>query len=200
MLPPSLSAESAFREYGLTDLGAVAIERMLTLDDEHIGNEWRDVNGLITAMAIAAYRAGLWRPFRVVSNGVNSDAVTPGGALMLPDDFEDEYYSTGDIANPLAIIHHELMAHVLPLKEAEGLEPGRERELICIRFESEMLRYLGLRERALNWGRDDGVLNHTLHEPSEQYYQGLVRYDKAGALVEVDPDTLSITGAAIDII
>ena len=197
LVTPSRDCEIAFQAYGQTELGAVALTRLLQMDDEYIKTGWRELNGLLTEEGIKAYGKGLWRPFRVASNGYESDTVTPSGALMLPDDFTEEFYSTGDVANPLAILHHELMAHVLPLKEAEGLEPGREMELICIRFESEMLRELGLRERHLNWGLDDGTLNHTLHEPTERYYRGLVRYDEAGDLVEVSPESYDIIGPAI---
>jgi len=69
-------------------------------------------------------------------------------------------------------------------------------ELICIRLESEMLREQSLPERTLNWGKDDGTLDHTLHESSEQYLQGLVRYDHDGTLIEVDPETDIIIGPA----
>jgi hypothetical protein len=62
----------------------------------------------------------------------------------------------------LLILHHEIKAHVLPLIEAEGLAPGREIELICVRLKSEMLRELGLPERKFNWGRDDGTLDYIL--------------------------------------
>ena len=196
LIPPSASVEAAFHEYGQTELGATALQRLIAMDEKHIKQGWRTRDGVLTEKGIEAYGAGLWRPFRVASNGEFSDTVTPSGALVLPDDFDEELYSTGDIANPLAILHHELKAHVLPLKEAEGLEPGREMELICIRFESEMLRELGLRERALNWGRDDGTLDHTLHEPSEQYFEGLVRHDEEGNLVEVSPETFEVIGAA----
>ncbi len=197
LVSPSANVEAAFRAYAQTELGAVALERLIALDEIHIKQDWREEDGTITLAGIEAYGAGQWRPFRVASNGEDSDAVTPSGALVLPDQFtEGEFYSTGDIANPLAILHHELMAHVLPLIEAEGLEPGREMELICIRFESEMLRELGLPERALNWGKDDGTLDHTLHEPSEQYYRGLVQLNDRGELVEIDPDTNKVIGLA----
>jgi len=197
LMPPSSSVAVAFRQYGQTELGASALERLLIEDDKYIKQGWRKVDGMLTDTGIEAYGKGEWRPFRIASSGEESDAVTPSGVLMLPDVFPDaRFYSTGDIVNPLAILHHELMAHVLPLKAAEGLEPGREMELICIRLESDMLRELGLRQRALNWGKDDGVLNHTLHEPSEQYFQGLVQYDTEGSLIEVDPDTNKVIGPA----
>lgn len=123
--------------------------------------------------------------------------MTPSGVLVLPDSFIRESYSTGDIADPLAIIHHELKAHVLPLKEAAGLVPGREMELICIRLESEMLQEQDLPARRLNWGRDDGTLDHTLHETSERYFHGLVRYDDYDrSLVEINPATESVIGLA----
>jgi len=193
---PSRDVEAAFYSYGQTNLGAFALKALLKMDQQYIDKGWRLPTGALTYKGVEAYGKGLWRPFRVASNGYESDTVTPSGALMVPDDFRQEEYSTGDIANPLAILHHELKAHVLPLKEAEGLEPGKEMELICIRFESEMLRELGLRERMLNWGKDDGTLDHTLHEESEQYYYGLVRFDREGKLVEVNPETGEVTGAA----
>lgn len=194
---PSASVEAAFRAYAHTELGAVALARLIKWDNTFIEKKWRKPDGALTEAGIKAYGDGLWRPFRVASNGEESDTVTQSGAMVLPDNFPDEeFYSTGDVLNPLAILHHELMAHVLPLKAAEGLEPGREMELICIRFESEMLRELGLRERHLNWGKDDGTLDHTLHEPSEQYFEGLVRYNRKGELVEIDPETDTVIGPA----
>ena len=194
---PSDLVEMAFRHYAQTELGAVALARLLEWDQQFINHGWREESGALTEAGISAYGDGLWRPFRVASNGDSPDTVTPSGALVLPDQFVQEYYSTGDISNPLAILHHEIKAHVLPLKEAKGLVPGREMELICIRLESEMLRELGLQERRLNWGKDDGTLDHTLHEASESYYHGLVRQDEAGVLVEVEPDTYNIVGPAI---
>jgi len=196
LMAPSKMVEDAFRDYALTELGAVALARLITWDNQFIERGWRMPDGSLTEKGIHAYGENKWRPFRVCSNGEDSDAVTPSGALILPDMFNEEYYSTGDVSNPLAIIHHEIKAHVLPLKEGEGLVPGREMELICIRLESEMLRELGLPDRKLNWGLDDGTLNHTLHESSEQYYHGLVRYADSGKLVEVDPQTEQIIGIA----
>lgn len=197
LTPPSVMVEQAFYEYARSELGAVALARLLAWDNRFIEKGWRDVNGAITEAGFAAYGKGLWRPFRVASNGSGSDTVTPSGALILPDLLDEEYYSTGDIANPLAIIHHELKAHVLPLKEGKGLSPGRQMELICIRLESEMLDELGLPKRQLNWGLDDGTINHTLHEPSEHYYHGLVRCDDGGNLVEIDPVTEQTIQAAV---
>lgn len=193
---PSALVEAAFREYAQTDLGAVALARLLAWDDQFIEKGWREPGGAITEEGIMAYGEGKWRPFRVASNGTEADTVTPSGVLVLPDEFVQENYSTGDVSNPLAILHHEIKAHVLPMKEAEGLVPGREMELICIRLESEMLRELGLPERRLNWGRDDGTLDHTLHESSERYFYGLVCHDEFGTLVEVDPETGNVIGPA----
>ena len=193
---PSTMVEEAFVEYAQTELGAVALARLIEWDDRFIEIGWRETNGALTEAGIYAYGEGQWRPFRVASNGEDADTVTPSGALVLPDSFDEEYYSTGDVSNPLAILHHEIKAHVLPLKEAEGLVPGREMELICIRLESEMLRELGLPERQLNWGKDDGTLDHTLHESSERYFHGLVRYDEYGKLVEIDPETNRKIGLA----
>lgn len=193
---PSTMVEEAFREYAQTELGAVALARLREWDNQFIAMGWREPDGALTAEGIEAYGEGKWRPFRVASNGDDPDTVTPSGALVLPDMFHEEYYSTGDVSNPLAILHHEIKAHVLPLKEAEGLVPGREMELICIRLESEMLRELGLPERKLNWGKDDGTLDHTLHESSEQYFHGLVRHDDDGKLVEIDPETDRTIGPA----
>ena len=196
LLAPSQMVQEAFYEYSKTELGAVALARLIEWDDQFIDKGWRTKQGALTEDGIMAYGEGLWRPFRVVSNGHDPDTVTPSGALVLPDNFEEEFYSTGDVSNPLAILHHEIKAHVLPLKEAEGLVPGREMELICIRLESEMLRELGLPERQLNWGKDDGTLDHTLHESSERYFHGLVRYDEAGDLIEIAPTTETIIGPA----
>lgn len=197
LMEPSDMVERAFCEYARSELGAVALARLLAWDDHFIEKGWRDKYGALTEAGITAYGKGLWRPFRVASNGNGSDAVTPSGALLLPDLFCEGNYSTGDLSNPLAIIHHELKAHVLPLKEGKGLAPGRKMELICIRLESEMLNELGLPGRRLNWGMDDGTIDHTLHEASERYYHGLVRYDHAGNLVEVDPDTKRTIQAAV---
>jgi len=197
LLSPSLSVEGAFREYGQTELGAVAIEGILAKDDKYISKGWRTHDGTLTHEGIKAFGAGHWRPFRVASNGEESDVVTTSGVLLLPDDFTQEVYSTGDIAHPLAVLHHEIMAHILPSKEAKELEPGLEMELICIRFESDMLRQLGLTERKLNWGQDDGIRNQTLYEPGEQYYNGLVIESNDRSLVEIDPDTQKIIGLAI---
>ena len=196
LLAPSKKVEEAFVEYAQTELGAVALARLIEWDNRFIETGWRKKDGALTEEGINAYGEGQWRPFRIVSNGDNPDTVTPSGALVLPDSFDEEYYSTGDVSNPLAILHHEIKAHVLPLKEAEGLVPGREMELICIRLESEMLRELGLPERRLNWGKDDGTLDHTLHESSKQYFHGLVRYDDNGTLVEIDPETDRTIGLA----
>jgi len=193
---PSTKVEKAFHRYAQTDLGAVALARLIEWDSQYIKLGWREPDGLLTQRGIYAYGKGQWRPFRVASNGDETDAVTPSGVLVLPDEFDEEYYSTGDVSNPLAILHHEIKAHVLPLKEADGLMPGREMELICIRLESEMLRELGLPERHLNWGKDDGVFDHTLHEKSEQYFHGLVRYDNNGYLIEIDPKSNHIIGEA----
>ena len=192
---PSEMVKDAFLEYAQTELGAVALARLIAWDNRFIEMGWRDIDGSLTEKGILAYGEGKWRPFRVASNGDGADTVTPSGALVLPDLFQEEYYSTGDVSNPLAILHHEIKAHVLPMKEAEGLVPGREMELICIRLESEMLLELGLPERHLNWGKDDGTLDHTLHEASEQYFHGLIRYED-GNLVEIDPDTGCIVGRA----
>lgn len=186
---PSPAVTAAFRDYGQTDLGAVALARLLAWDNRFIEMGWRATNGALTEAGIAAYGTGRWRPFRVASNGYGPDIVTPSGVLVLPDDFFRSRYSTGDIADPLAILHHEIKAHVLPMCEAAGLHRGKQMELICIRLESEMLGELGLPERRLNWGRDDGTLNHTLHESTEQYYHGLVRHEHDGALIEIEPET-----------
>lgn len=196
LVAPSTMVEAAFREYALTELGAVALARLIDWDNRFIAMGWRKANGELTEPGIDAYGKGQWRPLRVASNGEGADTVTPSGALVLPDRFHEEFYSTGDVAHPLAILHHEIKAHVLPLKEAKGLVPGRDMELICIRLESEMLRELGLPERRLNWGRDDGTLDQTLHEPSEQYFHGLVRIDDKGKLIEVDPATDHVIGFA----
>jgi len=192
---PSSMVEEAFRAYALTELGAVALARLIDWDNHFIELGWRLRDGSLTDEGINAYGENKWRPFRVVNNGVGADAVTPSGALLLPEDFLQEFYTTGDISNPLAILHHEIKAHVLPLREGKGLVPGREMELICVRLESEMLGELGLPERKLNWGLDDGTLDHTLHEPSEKYFHGLVR-DDSGTLVEVNPETEDVIGLA----
>lgn len=196
LLAPSKMVEDAFHQYAQTELGTVALVRLIAWDDRFIEWGWRNIDGSLTKQGIQAYGEAKWRPFCVASNGDNSDTVTQSGALVLPDMFDEEYYSTGDVSNPIAILHHEIKAHVLPLKEAAGLIPGREMELICIRLESEMLRELGLPERRLNWGKDDGTIDHTLHESSEQYYHGLVRYNGEGKLVEVEPDTDRTIGPA----
>lgn len=196
LVAPSIMIEDAFREYAQTQLGAVALARLITWDNRFIERGWRNIDGTLTEAGINAYGKGQWRPFRVASNGDGSDAVTPSGALVLPDQFHEKFYSTGDVSNPLAILHHEIKAHVLPLKEGKNLVPGREMELICIRLESEMLRELGLPERRLNWGKDDGTLDHTLHEPSEQYFHGLVRIDNNGRLIEIDPESERTIGSA----
>lgn len=193
---PSELVAKAFRDYAFTELGAVALARLIDWDNQFIDKGWRTAEGALTEAGIRAYGDGLWRPFRVASNGDDPDTVTPSGTLVLPDMFVEEFYTTGDVSNPLAILHHEIKAHVLPLKEAEGLKPGRQMELICIRLESEMLLELGLPERRLNWGQDDGTLDHTLHEPTERYFHGLVRYDNSGNLVEVNPRTDDIIGPA----
>jgi len=193
---PSTKVENAFRAYAITELGAVALARLIEWDNQFIKLGWREPEGLLTQKGIHAYGKGQWRPFRVASIGDGADTVTPSGVLVLPDEFNEAYYSTGDVLNPLAILHHEIKAHVLPLKEAGGLVPGREMELISIRLESEMLRELGLPERYLNWGKDDGILDHTLHEKTEQYFHGLVRYDNYGQLVEVEPESNLIIGKA----
>lgn len=195
LFAPSDMVAAAFREYARTELGAVALARLIAWDNRYITQGWRTPDGALTEAGIRAYGAGKWRPLRVASNGEDADTVTPSGALVLPDILTREYYSTGDIADPLAIIHHELKAHVLPLKEAKGLVPGREMELICIRLESEMLRELGMPARRLNWGRDDGTLDHTLHEASEEYFHGLVRYAD-GHLMQINPDTEEVLGPA----
>jgi len=192
---PSNMVEEAFAEYAQTELGAVALERLITFDNHFIERGWRRKDGSLTDPGIYAYGEAKWRPFRVASNGEGSDAVTPSGTLLLPDMFHQEYYTTGDVSNPLAILHHEIKAHVLPLKEGADLVPGREMELICIRLESEMLHELGLPERQLNWGLDDGIHNHTLHEKSEYYYHGLVRHED-GKLIEIDPVTDITIGTA----
>ncbi|VAW82299.1 hypothetical protein MNBD_GAMMA12-3116 [hydrothermal vent metagenome] len=194
---PSMSVVVAFQEYGQTELGSVTIEKILQEDEKNIVKGWRKINGELTRQGIEAYGAGLWRPFRVASNGEEPDIVTASGVLLLPDDFIQEIYSTGDIAHPLAVLHHELMAHVLPLNATETMDPGLAMELICIRYESEMLRELGIAERKLNWGQDDGIRNQTLHEPSEQYYEGLVIENSNRVLVEINPETCEVVGPAI---
>lgn len=192
---PSVIVENAFRDYAQTDLGAVAVARLLDWDDIYIDRGWRDPEGGLTDAGITAYGEGKWRPFRVASSGYEPDTVTQSGVMVVPDILLRDYYSTGDIEDPFAILHHELKAHVLPLKEAAGLVPGLKMELICVRLESEMLLELGLPQRRLNWGKDDGSLNHTLHESSEHYFRGLVRYDDR-QLVEIDPETGRVIGHA----
>lgn len=196
LMPPSPLVEQAVRDYGESELGAVSLARLLAWDDQFITRGWREPDGALTESGIMAYGAGKWRPFRIASNGAGPDTVTPSGVLVLPDHFVMEHYSTGDICHPLAMLHHEIKGHVLPLKEGAGLEPGREMELICVRLESEMLRELGLSPRTLNWGRDDGTLDHTLHEASERYYHGLVVHDGKGGLIEIQPDTGQFIGVA----
>lgn len=197
LLPVSSQVVDALRNYALSELGAVALQRLLAWDDEFIARGWREVGGAISETGFAAFGAGLWRPLRVASSGNNPDTVTHSGVLILPDYFQQDVYSTGDIEDPLAVLHHELKAHVLPLKEAEGLVPGREMELICVRLESEMLHEQGLPQRRLNWGCDDGFLDHTLHEASEQYYYGLVWQDEHGHLLQVSPETGETLGEAV---
>ena len=196
LLAPSPMVESAFRHYALTDLGAVTIKRLLRWDDRFIDRAWRSPNGELTHKGVLAYGMGMWRPFRVASHEHESDTVTPSGVLLLPDIFDENTYSTGDLAQPLAILHHELKAHILPLKEGIGLTPGPALELICLSLESESLRELGLTERKLHWGKDGGTLDHTLHIESKCYFQGLVRQDENGNLLEIDPDTADIKAAA----
>lgn len=193
--PPSKQVTRAFAEYALSDLGAVALARLVAWDEQFIRRGWRNKDGSLTDEGIRAWGAGHWRPFRVASSGDGPDTVTPSGLLVLPDHFVRERYTTGDVADPLAIIHHELKAHVLPLREARGLSPGRRMELICVRLESEMLVESGLPPRRLNWGKDDGFLDHTLHEESEQYFHGLVRYVE-GELLEFDPQSGTPLGPA----
>lgn len=193
---PSKAVFDAFIEYGQTDLGAVALARLIAWDDRFINNGWRKPDGTITEDGFSAYGMGRWRPFRVASSGTASDTVTQSGALVLPDEFEEELYSTGDVAHPLAIIHHEIKAHVLPLKEARGLKPGRKMELICIRLESEMLDAIHKPKRRLNWGKDDGTTDHTLYEVTEQYYYGLVHRDKHHNLLQIDPESQTVIGPA----
>ncbi len=194
--PPSSMIEQLFCDYAHTEPGAQVLARLLEWDDVFIRKGWREPGGALTADGISAYGAGLWRPFRVASSGDGADTVTPSGVLLLPDLFEQKRYSTGDIADPLAILHHELKAHVLPLNDAAGLAPGRELELLCVRMESEMLRELDLPERRLHWSRDRGGKDHTLDERNEFYYRGLVRPDESGRLVRVSPESGRILGAA----
>jgi len=196
LMAPSSLVETVFYDYVQTELGAVALAGLLEWDNQFIDMGWRSIDGALTDEGIRSYGEGKWRPFRVASNGTGSDAVTPSGVLLLPDNFEQEYYATGDISHPLAILHHEIKAHVLPLREAEGLVPGREMELICVRLESEMLRELGLPDRLLNWGMDDGTIDHTLHELDEKYYHGLIRYNDGGELIQIDPESKQIIGFA----
>ncbi len=47
-----------------------------------------------------------------------------------------------------------------------------------------------------DWGKDDGTLDHTLHESSEKYFYGLVRYDTDRRLVEIDPENDCTIGLA----
>lgn len=193
---PSSLVESIFRAYARTELGFAALSRILATDEFEIQQGWRRSSGYITDAGIAAYGAGQWRPFRVASAGDGLDTVTPSGVLLLPDVFPAaEYYATGDTMNPLAMLHHEIMAHVLPQKEA--VAAGREAELLCISYENEMLHALGLPKRRLNWGLERGTLNRTLHVATGHYYQGLVRFNEHGTLVEVDPDSDEIIGDAI---
>ena len=198
---PELAAPSAlvvdsFRVYAQTDLGAVALARLLEWDDQYIALGWRTNSGTLTESGIHAYAQGKWRPFRVASCADGPDRVTPSGALLLPDRFIQEWYSTGDIAHPLAVLHHELKAHVLPMREARGLVHGRAMALICLGLESEMLSELDLPVRRLEWGRDDSTLDQTLYEPTEQMFHGLVRCDDAGELVEINPDNDVVIGKA----
>ena len=192
---PSAKVEAAFLEYAQTELGAVAVARLLAWDGQYIRAGWREPGGALTEAGIQAYGEGRWRPFGVASSGTEPDTVRPSGLLVVPDELERGFYSTGDIEDPFAVLHHEIKAHVLPLKEAAGLVPGLEMELICVRLESEVLMELGLPQRRLNWGRDDGFRNHTLHERHERYYQGLVRYE-GNDLVEVDPERGTVLGEA----
>jgi hypothetical protein len=192
---PSMLVETAFRDYAQTDLGAVAISRLLAWDDEFISRGWRELDGGLSEAGIEAYAQGKWRPFRVASSGYEADTVTQSGLMLVPDKLVRDTYSTGDIEDPFALIHHELKAHVLPLKEAAGLKPGKKMELICVRLESEMLNELGLPERTLNWGKDDGSLDHTLCERDEHYYLGLVRQID-GELLEMNPETERVIGPA----
>lgn len=189
LLPPSSLVTEALRDYAQTELGAVALARLLAWDEQFITLGWREAGGALTEAGIAAYGKGDWRPLRVACNGDGPDTVSPSGVLLLPEHFVMHHYSTGDICHPLAMLHHELKGHVLPLKEGAGLLPGREMELICVRLESEMLQELGLPGRTLNWGRDDGTLDQTLHEASEHYYHGLVVHDATAGLIEIDPET-----------
>lgn len=193
---PSLKVENAFRDYALTDLGAVAVARLLRWDNQFVDKGWRMKSGELSQQGIRAYGAGHWRPFRVASNGNGSDTVTPSGVLMLPDTFVDDYYSTGDLAHRFAIIHHELKAHVLPIKEGAGLKPGPKMEMICVRLESEMLREISLPQRELNWGKDGGGSDRTLHVASRCHYQGLVRHEQNGRLMEVDPASNTVKAPA----
>jgi len=198
LLPPSSLVEQAFRDYGQTDLGAVAIARLLRWDDQYIDLGWRFRNGALSEKGIHAYGAGYWRPFRVASNGDEHDSVTPSGAMLLPDVFNCDYYSTGDIAHPFAIIHHELKAHVLPLMEGRGLQPGHKMQLICIGLESELLREIDLPERQLHWGKDGGTLDHTLNVGNQRYYHGLVQRSDDGDFIEIDALTGQSKGPAVE--
>jgi len=197
LLPPTALVERAFREYGQTDLGAVTLSRLLAWDDQFIRLGWRKKNGTLSEKGIAAFGAGLWRPFRIASHGLHADTVTPSGVLLLPDNFIDDVYSTGDIAHRHAILHHELKAHVLPIKEGAGLQPGRAMQLICIRLESEALKEISLPERRLHWDKDGGIHNHTLNVDDELYYHGLARHTKDGKLMEVDPQSDAIIRPAV---
>jgi len=199
LMPPSLLVENALREYSLTDLGAVALARLIRWDNQFIDKGWRKKNGDLTDLGILAYGAGYWRPLRVASSGTEPDNVTPSGVMMLPDDFQQEFYSTGDIAHPFAILHHELKAHVLPLKEGIGLKPGPKMEFICVQLESEVLREISLPERTLNWGKDGGTLDRTLSVSNKRYYNGLVRNGENGELVEINPVSKTIIGLASEI-
>lgn len=193
---PSACVETVFRAYAQTGLGAETLQLVLATDEVEIDNGWRDADGTLTPAGINAYGAGEWRPFRVANGGTETDTVTPSGVLLIPEIFpEAKTYATGEIINPIAVLHHELKAHVLPQKEA--VAAGRDEEMLCIRYESDMLRELGLPERTLNWGMEFANRNQTLHTPTGQYYQGLVHYNKSGDLIEVDPISHVMIGPAI---
>jgi len=196
---PSQLVENAFRDYAQTELGAVALARLLRWDDQFVERGWRKHNGLLSEKGIMAYGAGLWRPFRVASHGAEADTVTTSGMMMLPDDFRQDRYSTGDIAHPFAIIHHELKAHVLPMLEAAGLQPGHKMQLICLNLESEALNEIDLPGRSLHWGKDGGTRNQTLALENEHYYRGLVQFDSQGEMQEIDPCTKQVKGPALSI-
>ena len=193
---PSACVEAAFLAYAQTELGAETLQLVLATDEVEIEKGWREVNGALTSAGIKAYGAGEWRPFRVANGGTETDTVTPSGVLLVPEVFpESECYATGEKINPIAVLHHELKAHILPQKEA--VADGRDEEMLCIRYESDMLRELGLPERTLNWGKEFGTRNQTLHTTSGQYYKGLVHYSESGDLIEVDPVTHDLIGPAI---